>query len=82
MGAAHVTMAWVFDLSMLTSVGAAGTDAGMYAGELAEATEFPARFVATALKTYEVPFVRSLTKHVSGPDVQVQLFESGVEVIV
>ena len=80
-GAVQLTSDDAFATVPETFVGAPGTVAtGVTAGDAAEATEFPAAFVATTLNVYEVPLVRPLTLQVVVAVEQVN--PPGVEVAV
>ena len=81
-GATQRTIAWVFVRSAITLVGVSGTVAGVLAADAVDGTDVPAALMATAVKGYAVPLVKSVTTHDNGPEVHVQLRPSGDEVTV
>jgi hypothetical protein len=55
--------------------------AGTTALDAMEATPMPSEFVAVTLNVYESPLVSPVTVHVSGPEVQMQLWPPLVETV-
>jgi len=73
-GATHRSTIAVLVGTAVKLVGAAGAvGEGTTTPEGPEATLVPTELVAVTVKVYESPFVSPLTKHVSGPVVQVQV---------
>jgi len=81
-GADQVTVAWADPAVAVPMTGALGVVDGVTMFDADDAGPVPLMFVAATLNEYGVPLIRPVTVHTRGPETQVHIFPSGLEVTV